>query len=212
MSKYIIGFIEQLDLTDITLVGHDWGAVMGLHLAQLYPDRVNAIAFMEGHIHPIETWDDFDPELVDLFKLLRTESAGREQIVENNTFVEGIQDGIQRRLTEQEMDMYRLPFQEKHTRKPILRWVNQIPIEGHPADVRDIVVANQDYLRTSDIPKLLLYVKPGSVVRAEEVDWCTENARNLMSVNVGPGIHFLQEDHPDTIGKAIRDWLIKKSV
>ena len=31
--------------------------------------------------------------------------------------------------------------------------------------------------------------------------------KNCRFIDLGPGAHYLQEDHPDTIGKAIAEWL-----
>ena len=45
-------FVAELDLTDITLVGHDWGAALAWDFARRNPDRVNSIAFMEGVLPP----------------------------------------------------------------------------------------------------------------------------------------------------------------
>ena len=30
--------------------------------------------------------------------------------------------------------------------------------------------------------------------------------KNLEAVDIGPGLHFVQEDHPDEIGEVIRSW------
>ena len=43
-SRYIDGFIEALDLSDITLVGHDWGSALALQYASQHEDNVRAVA------------------------------------------------------------------------------------------------------------------------------------------------------------------------
>ena len=43
-----------------------------------------------------------------------------------------------------------------------------------------------------------------------EVDWCRRNAAGLDIVNVGPGTHFLPEDQPGAIGRALTDWLAQR--
>ena len=205
---YIDALLAALDLTNLTLVTHDWGVVLGLAYARRHPERVKAIALMEGHIHPIERWADFDAGSEAMFKQLRTESRGRELVIEQNFFIETILPaGTQRVLTQTEMESYRAPYRDKHARLPLWRWANEIPIEGHPADVHAIVADNQAYLATADIPLLLAYAEPGAVIQAAEVDWCRRSCRSLTTVNLGSGIHFLPEDHPDTIGIAIAHWL-----
>jgi haloalkane dehalogenase len=205
---YIDAVIAALNLDNLTFVAHDWGVILALGYARRHPHRVRAIALMEGHIHPIEHWTDFDAGSEAMFKQLRTESRGREMVIEENFFIETILPaGTQRALTQTEMDIYRAPYRDKSSRLPLWRWANEIPIEGHPADVHAIVVANQAYLATADIPKLLLYAEPGAVIQATEVAWCQHTCRGLTTVNLGSGIHFLPEDHPDTIGMEIARWL-----
>jgi haloalkane dehalogenase len=205
---YIDAWLDALGITSFTLVTHDWGVVIGLALARRYPGRVQAIALMEGHIHPIARWDDFDAGSQTVFKDLRTPGRGETMVIEENFFIETILPaGTHRALSDAEMDAYRAPYRDKHTRIPMLRWVGEIPIEGEPADVHAIVVANQAYLATAAIPKLLLYASPGAIIGATEVAWCTQMCQQLTAIDIGVGIHFLPEDQPDAIGEAIADWL-----
>ncbi|MCU7927708.1 MAG: hypothetical protein KZQ97_14865 [Candidatus Thiodiazotropha sp. (ex Dulcina madagascariensis)] len=53
-----------------------------------------------------------------------------------------------------------------------------------------------------DLPVLLLYASPGAVV-----PWYENRIKRLETVYVGPGLHFIQEDQPDAIGRALKDWL-----
>lgn len=39
-------------------------------------------------------------------------------------------------------------------RRPILTWVREIPVAGHPADVRDIITRYAAWLASSEIPNL----------------------------------------------------------
>ncbi len=61
-------------------------------------------------------------------------------------------------------------------------------------------------LRQSDIPKLLLWAKPGAITKKKEVDQIKQDFKNLQDVYLGKGKHYLQEDHPDEIGKEVVDW------
>lgn len=205
---YIDAWFTTLDLRNVTFVTHDWGVVIGLAMAMRYPDRVQAIAFMEGHIRPIARWDDFDADSQTMFKQLRTPSLGETMVIEENFFIETILPaGTRRTLSGEEMDAYRAPYRDKHARKPMLRWANEIPIAGEPADVHAIVEANQAFLATSAIPTLLLYGLPGAIIGASDVAWCTQTCQQLTAIDVGAGIHFLPEDQPDAIGMAIAGWL-----
>ncbi len=103
------------------------------------------------------------------------------------------------------MAVYRRPFEEAgESRRPTLTWPRQIPIEGEPADVHDIVASYSAWLTESDIPKLFVNAEPGSILVGAQRDFC-RTWINQQEVSVA-GMHFLQEDSPHEIGKAIADW------
>jgi len=205
---FLDGFIEALNLSEITFVLHDWGVSIGLHYLTRFPERVRAVAFMEGHLGPIEHWTDLEPDARDMFQRLRSEEIGRQLVIAENFFVDTVlPSGILRTLTQDELAAYRTPYLRPRDREPIWRWVCEIPIEGHPADVHEIVTAYREGLARSPVPKLLLHAHPGAVIGAVQIAWCRQSLTNLTTVDLGEGIHFLPEDHPESIGLAIVRWL-----
>ena len=112
-----------------------------------------------------------------------------------------------RTLTDDEMQAYRAPYVDPPSRKPVWRWPNEIPIAGEPADVAAIVGAYNARLQASQVPKLLLHSTPGALLPPPMVEWCRAHLPNLTDRHVGDGIHFIQEDAPDAIGRAIAAWL-----
>jgi haloalkane dehalogenase len=104
------------------------------------------------------------------------------------------------------MDIYREPFLEPESRRPIWRWPNELPIDGKPADIVKALEDLNDRLRQSELPKLLLYAEPGGIFLAEAVDSYGKTLRNLKTVSIGPGSHFIQEDNPHRIGSELADW------
>ena len=208
-SKYVEGFIEQLGLQNITLVIHDWGSALGFHYAMRNERNMKGLAFMEAIVLPIPSWDDFPAEMRQTFQAFRTPDVGWDMIVNNHVFVEQVLPGaVVRKLTEVEMDHYRAPFVDPPTRKPVWRWPNEIPIAGEPANVVAAVEAYNTKLQESDLPKLLFASTPGALITAAGVAWCKENLKNLKVVDIGPGIHFVQEDNPHLIGKELSDWYV----
>jgi haloalkane dehalogenase len=116
--------------------------------------------------------------------------------------------GILRTLTDEEMAAYRRPFAEPgEGRRPTLTWPRQIPIEGEPAEMVEIVTSYGEWLAQSDVPKLFVRGEPGAILSggSPSVAFCRQwPAQTEATV---PGIHFLQEDSPDAIGQAIASWL-----
>ncbi len=204
--EYLEGFISALGLKNITLVVHDWGSALGFHYAMRNEGNVKGLAFMEAILKPA-TWADFPPDFRMGFKMFRTPGLGWFMISVMNVFVNRIlPKAIVRTLREEEINRYREPFPTVGSRRPVRRWPCEIPIEGKPADVAEVVESYGKRLRASGLPKILFYGTPGGIVKEREVAWCRENLKNLETVAIGPGIHYLQEDNPHLIGKELTRW------
>src|SRR5262249_46006207 len=110
-------------------------------------------------------------------------------------------------VSAEEMAEYRRPFAEPgEGRRPTLTWPREIPIEGVPADVTAIVAAYADWLATSDVPKLFVKAEPGFLVAGGANLDFAGGLQGKTEVTVA-GLHFLQEDSPDEIGRAIATWM-----
>ncbi len=206
-ANYVEDFIDALGLSNITLVLHDWGSGLGFHYAALHPDKIKALAFMEAIVRPVPSWDTFPSDIKEIFQSFRTEKVGWDLIVNKNMFIEKIlPSSVVRELSEEEMNVYRAPYLKPETRKPLWRWPNEIPIEGEPSDVNEAVLKYNAKLVEWDVPKLLFYAEPGAILPKPAVEWCEINLKNLTSINLGKGRHFLQEDHPHAIGEGIAEW------
>ena len=205
--RYIDGLIEALGLARVTLVIHDWGSAIGLNWARRHSERVNGIAMME-FIAPVPAWSDWPEPLQPVFKAFRTAGSGEDMVIGQNIFIEKVLPGaVVRGLTEAEMAHYRAPFVEPATRKPMLAFPRQLPIAGEPADVVAAAEAYMAWLAHSEVPKLLLWGTPGVLVTPALAARYAQDLPNLQSVDIGPALHYLQEDCPDLIGTTIAAWL-----
>lgn len=208
-AAYLEAFIDALALDEqLTLVVHDWGSFLGFDYAMQHQEQIHAIVFMEAMLQPIPGYDFWDPDTAAFMEAIRTPGVGEAMIFEQNMFIEALLPAmVMRELSPAEHDAYREPFLDPDTRAPMLSFPRELPVGGEPADVHAMQVAYLDALRDSDIPKLHLYGTPGVLNTAADVEWAQANLPNITSVEVGPGLHFLQEDHPHAIGEAIVDWL-----
>lgn len=203
---YLDGLIKQLDLGDnIVFVIHDWGSALGFDFANRHRDRIAGIAYMEAIVQPL-TWDAWPESARSFFQGLRS-PAGEQMIIEKNLFIEAVlPSSILRKLTPEEHEEYRRPFREPEHRRPTLTWPREIPINGEPADVTEMVQAYADWLSTTDVPKLFVNAEPGSILIGAQREFC-RSWPNQTEVTVA-GSHFIQEDSPHEIGQAIRDWIL----
>ena len=208
-SKYLEEFIRKLGLTNVTLVLHDWGSGLGFHYGMRHQDNLKGIAFMESMVKPIE-WRDFSFSNRMGFRLFRTPGIGWFMISVMNVFMKQfMSQGIVRELSEKEKAYYDAPFKTIRSRKPIRQFPLEVPIGGQPSDVYDMISNYSQKLQESDLPKLLFSASPGVLINASDLEWIKKNFKNLEVVDIGEGIHFVQEDNPHLIGEELAKWYLK---
>ncbi len=207
--RYLDAFIAAKGIKSAYLVAQDWGTALAFHLAARQPDFVRGLAFME-FIRPFPTWEDFvrgSPKR-EIFRKFRTPGEGEKLILDDNIFVERVlPGGILRTLTEEEMAVYRAPFATRQSRVPTWRFPNELPIASEPADVYATIQTAHAALAKSTFPKLLFFASPGALVSPAFATEFAAGLTNCRSVDLGAGVHFLQEDHPETIGRSVAEWI-----
>ena len=203
--KYLDAWLDAvLPRQQLTFVIHDWGSALGFDWANRHRDRVKGLVYMEAIVSPVE-WDEWPEGARGVFEGFRSE-AGEDMVLEKNVFVENVLPGsILRTLTDEEHAVYRKPFAEPgEVRRPTLTWPREIPIAGEPVDVVGIVKDYGEWLRTSEVAKLLVAAKPGAILNGRQLEFA-RSWPNQTEVTV-EGIHFVQEDSPAAVGRAIAEW------
>jgi haloalkane dehalogenase len=203
---YLDGLLDTLGVAEnVIFVAHDWGGPLAFDWLRRHESAGKGVAFMETIVTPM-TWDVWPEAARQVFQGFRS-PAGEAMVLEKNVFVERVLPGsIIRKLGEAEMAVYRKPFAEPgEGRRPTLTWPRQLPIEGEPADVIEIVRANDAFLGASPMAKLFIDADPGAILKGALADHCRAWP-NVSEVTVA-GNHFIQEDSPDEIGRAVADWI-----
>ena len=201
-ARYLDGWFEALGLSrNVVLVVHDWGSALGFDWARRHPERVAGVAYMEAIVRPV-TWQEWPEGARKIFQAMRS-PGGEEMVLQKNVFVERILPAsVIRSLAPEEMERYRGPYREVgESRRPTLTWPREIPVDGEPADVARIVQNYADWLMKSPMPKLFINADPGSILVGPQREFC-RRWPNQREVTVR-GNHFVQEDSPDEIGRAI---------
>ncbi|MEQ9736905.1 MAG: haloalkane dehalogenase [Algiphilus sp.] len=205
---FVDAFVDAvLPEEPVILVLHDWGSALGFDWARRHADRVRGIGSMEAIGKPL-SWEEWAQAFRATFQALRG-PQGERMILDQNVFIEDILPAaILRDLSEAEMAAYRQPFaQPGEDRRPTLTWPRELPIAGEPADVVDLVEQYGEWLASSPVPKLFINAEPGAIVTGAARDFC-RGWPNQEEITV-PGVHFVQEDAPDTIGQAIAQWIAR---
>ncbi len=204
-ARYLDAWFEALDLTErVTVVGHDWGSALAFHWAYRHQERLKGIVYMEAIVRPL-TWEEWPERPRALFQSMRSPD-GEDIILEKNVFVERILPAsVMRGLSEEEMDVYRRPYREPgESRRPTLTWPREIPIDGEPPDVVEIVDSYAKWLAGNRVPKLFVNADPGVILTGAQREFCrTWPEQREVTVR---GSHFIQEDSPSEIGQAISEW------
>ena len=205
---FLFALLEELNIGEkVIFVIHDWGSALGFDWSFQNQERVQGIAYMEGIVKPV-TWDEWPENATKVFQGFRSE-AGESMVLDRNIFVERVlPSSIMRELSNEEMNEYRRPFlNEGEDRRPTLSWPRQIPIEGEPKEVVEVVENYSNWLSSSDLPKLFINADPGSILIGNQREFC-RSWPNQEEVTV-KGTHFIQEDSPDEIGKAVSNFVSK---
>jgi haloalkane dehalogenase len=200
-ARYLDAWFDAVGVTgNVTFVLHDWGSALGFYRAFRHPKQVKAIAYMEAILQP-RRWSDWPNGRDAMFRAMRSDD-GERLVLDQNFFIETVlPKSVLRRLSEQEMETYRAPYRDREARLPMLVWPRELPIEGEPADVVDIVTRYGEWLSESNLPKLFIAAEPGSLLVGRALDFCRQ-WKNQREFKVR-GIHFIQEDSPDEIGSAL---------
>lgn len=205
-ARYLDAWFDSVGFSgEVILVGHDWGSALAFHWANRNRDRVGGIVYMEAIVQSL-TWDQWPSAAKRIFQGFRSYS-GESMILEDNLFVERVLPGsIIRDLTEEEMSVYREPFLAPgESRRPTLTWPREIPLDGQPPDVVEIVDDYSAWVSKCYVPKLFINAEPGAILTGTQRDFC-RSWPNQEEVTV-KGVHFIQEDSPEEIGQAIVQWI-----
>lgn len=209
-QRWFDHFIEALDLDDIVFVVHDIGSIPAFNFAANHPEKIAGLVHMEAMYFPVASAQLLPPQA----RFIMSE-AGQEAILQDNWFIETMMPSfIEREFCEKERLAYSAPWQNVERRRALQRVPLDLPIEGQPADNQASFEAFGQYLSTSAVPKLLLYASPGVLVQDQAPPGApmtllemVSSFPNTTAVDVGFGLHFLQEDHPLEIGEAISEFL-----
>ncbi|MFD0364172.1 haloalkane dehalogenase [Nocardia sp. GCM10030253] len=206
-ARYLDAWFDALGLDEVVLVGHDWGGTLAMDWAARHPGRARGIAVIETFLRPMR-WEELPQGSADMFRKFRS-PEGEQAVLEDNLFIEFNLPKLIAGLTEDDLDAYRAPYPTPASRKPMLAWAREFPLDGAPADVAQRVRDYGQWMTDSaSVPKLLMTVEPGVGLGSPEIiEWAAQTFAAVEVESVGPGQHHSPEDQPDAIGKAVAGWL-----
>ena len=216
--SYVKGFIDSLQLKNITLVVNDLGSLLGLKYAVENPENIKRIVFIEAAFMPTEQWyKQLTLKQKIMFKMMRNSKRAENMLVTKNKIPEMMMKmAVVRKLSDVELKWYLTPFENNIERRKVMLYgpgPATFPKKGitkQQGDFADEInkIAKGLKKMNETKPFLLLYASPGMITRKPAVEYAKQNFKNLILLNVGNGKHFLQEDHPNAISTGIVNWMI----
>ena len=189
-------FIDRLGLNDITIICQDWGGPIGLGWATRNPDKIKAAVIGNTWAWPLAGNLRFE-----LFSWLMGGPIGRRLAKANNFvwkfFMKG---GFVNALSEEEMEMYRAPFQDKKNRKQTSIFPRQLV----KAKVFEEEVEN-GLERIQHIPVLFTWGTEDFAFRELERARFQKIFKNHKTVLLHAS-HFWQDEQGEKASEAIKDW------
>jgi haloalkane dehalogenase len=189
--------VQHLELSDVTMMVQDWGGPIGFSVATRHPDRFSA--FVIGNTW---AWPKADPS-TQLFSRLLGGPIGGYLIQRRNVFVEKIIPGNVKRhkLAPEVMNAYRGPFPTPDSRRPMHVFPREI-LRSRPF----LAEIERGLVSLSDRPALLVWPTKDIAFREPERKRWEQLFPNHRTVILEGAGHYIQEDAPEEIVRAIRSW------
>ncbi|MFS2293299.1 MAG: haloalkane dehalogenase [Actinomadura sp.] len=185
---------DALDLTDVTLVGQDWGGLIGLRLVTAHPDRFARVVAANtglptGDFPMPETWLRF-----------------RESVRRAPEFdvARSVASGCRTELPDEVRAAYDAPFPDESYKAGPRAMPGLVPADPGDPEAQPNRDA-WDVLRTWDKPFLVAFSDkdPITGAMAPVFKEAIPGARGIEHPTIEGAGHFLQEDAGERLGQAI---------
>jgi haloalkane dehalogenase len=199
----VVSLIDELDLTDITLVGQDWGGPIGLRTATIErPERFSRIVAMDTGVF------NGRQEMTDNWLHFRDFVAGHRDVRVEML----VQGGTVGELDPEVLAAYTAPFPNVESKAGVRTFPPLIPLTPDAPGAAE-GQATIDCLRSDTRPSLLLWADSDPALPLDPVGHQVQTlfpTAEPLTVIEGAG-HFLQEDQGGLIGHTIVDWLASQA-
>lgn len=196
-AEVIRALVQELDLEDLTVVGHDWGGPIGMRLALDEVDRLRALVMGNTWYWPLEAVH------LRAFGWLMSTGYVQSLIHKRNLFVEKIIPvGVKHTLADEVMEHYRMPFPTMDSRAGVAELARQLTRSANWLD--EIDYALPDTL--GNVPLLLTWGMEDLAFTPAFMDRFRSDFARSRAVRL-EAKHFIQEDAPAEMSGAIREFL-----
>jgi haloalkane dehalogenase len=192
------GFVEELDLTDVTLVCQDWGGILGLPVAAQNPERFARLVPMntglqDGSAGMPEEWQQFH-DFVEA-----SEELPIGFLISEACYTD-IPDDVKA--------AYEAPFPDASYQAGALELPLRVPTSPDDDGAEEIREA-REILSEWDKPAFVLFAENDPITRpaADDLRSLIPTAQDQPEVWVENAAHFLQEDAGERIAEHIVEFV-----
>jgi haloalkane dehalogenase len=210
-AEVIEGFLDALSLRNLTLVAEDWGGFLGSWVMTKRPAAFQSAALMETFLWPMTYEEDYEPQFVLPFKLMRSPVGGLLSKGLNLMINKLIPDHCP--ISEASLDYYRKSLPTYRSRKALGDFPRLLPTNERPRASHDFALELQDGLSKLHFPILWILADPGVVVSKnnpcgmKRLSDLKKQTPQLEVRQFGAGYHFLTEENPDRVSEMVSSWL-----
>ncbi|MDH3707198.1 MAG: alpha/beta fold hydrolase [Acidimicrobiia bacterium] len=193
----VIGeLVDGLDLTDMVVMGQDWGGPIGMDVASRRPDRIRGLVMGNTWFWPS------DDTVTKVFSRTMGSALGEWAITRHNAFVKPLMKrSLRTKLTDKEFAHYTDVAPTPESRQGMAVFPREI-LGSHPW----LGELEQRVPKLADKPVALIFGRkdPALASDATIARWRQEfpDASLLELPDAG---HYIQEDAPDEIVRVIRE-------
>jgi haloalkane dehalogenase len=198
-SRVVEGFVTQLGLEGITMMVQDWGGPIGFSVAVRHPERFRAFVIGNTFGWPVRGEKNFER----FSKLIGSGVPGgflvKQLDVFTKVFVPG---GIKRKkLSKAEKDMYQRPHPTARSRIPVHVMPREI-LAAHEL----LTEVEHGLPRLAHLPALIVWGDQDRAFKEPQRLRWERTFTNHKTVILKGASHYIQEDAPDEIVAAVKDW------
>ena len=195
------GFIETLELKNLTLVLHDWGGPIGLDYAVYHQENINKLVLLN-------TFATVDFKLPWIFKAAFRSPFLADFLVRRlNAFgILAPRFGVRNKLDKRVLQNYREPHPDYASRIGVAQFPRNIPCSPRDAAYEPIKAISQA-LASSQMPTLFLFSDKDPVTAYIDPRPLIERMPNARLEMIKEAGHYLQEDQPEAVAHRILEFL-----